>query len=102
MRDERGRFTTGNSGGGRPKGSRNKKTEIIRDAVIDFVQKNIGTLQSDFEKLKPDQKFRHLIELMKFTTPVLKSVNEGDILERLTDEDFERLVERLKNQQNKY
>lgn len=34
-RDEQGRFLTGNSGGGRRKGSRNKLTERFLDAIAD-------------------------------------------------------------------
>jgi hypothetical protein len=34
-RDDQGRFLTGNSGGGRPKGSRNKLTERFLDAIAD-------------------------------------------------------------------
>ena len=38
-RDENGRFLTGNSGGGRPKGSRNKLTERFLDTIAnDFAE----------------------------------------------------------------
>ncbi len=38
-RDEQGRFLTGNSGGGRPNGSRNKLTERFLDTIAnDFVE----------------------------------------------------------------
>lgn len=39
QRDERGRFLTGNSGGGRPKGSRNKLTETLISTIVeDFAE----------------------------------------------------------------
>src|SRR5271154_5841440 len=34
-RDQHGRFLTGNSGGGRRKGARNKLTELFLDAIAD-------------------------------------------------------------------
>jgi hypothetical protein len=35
IRDQHGRFLTGNSGGGRPRGSRNKLTERFLDTIAD-------------------------------------------------------------------
>ena len=38
-RDQQGRFLTGNSGGGRPKGARNRLTEVVLAAISnDFVE----------------------------------------------------------------
>jgi hypothetical protein len=38
-RDERGRFKTGNIGGGRPKGSRNKLSDVLLSVIVDdFVE----------------------------------------------------------------
>lgn len=34
-RDERGRFLTGNIGGGRPKGSRNKLSDVLLSVIVD-------------------------------------------------------------------
>lgn len=34
-RDERGRFKTGNIGGGRPKGSRNKLSDVLLSVIVD-------------------------------------------------------------------
>lgn len=46
-RDSAGRFLTGNSGGGRKKGSRNKLTEIVLSAVVtDFEEHGAKAIQS--------------------------------------------------------
>lgn len=38
-RDEKGRFLTGNSGGGRPKGARNRLTELFLSVIVaDFAE----------------------------------------------------------------
>ena len=38
-RDDKGRFISGNNGGGRPKGSRNRLTEVLMSAIADdFVE----------------------------------------------------------------
>jgi hypothetical protein len=44
-RDDRGRFLTGNSGGGRPKGAKNRLTDIFLFVVIaDFAEHGAETL----------------------------------------------------------
>lgn len=35
VRDTQGRFITGNSGGGRPKGARNRLTEVFMSAIVE-------------------------------------------------------------------
>ena len=50
-RDDQGRFLTGNNGGGRKKGSRNKLTDLFLAAVFeDFDEHGVPALQSLREK----------------------------------------------------
>jgi hypothetical protein len=45
VRDPQGRFITGNSGGGRPKGARNRLTEVFMSAIADdFAQHGMDAL----------------------------------------------------------
>ena len=45
MRDGKGRFLTGNTGGGRPRGARNKLTEVLVSAIADdFAEHGSETL----------------------------------------------------------
>lgn len=44
-RDSQGRFLTGNSGGGRPKGSRNRLTDVFMSAIADdFAEHGAGVV----------------------------------------------------------
>jgi hypothetical protein len=46
QRDDKGRFLTGNSGGGRPKGSRNKLGDEFCDALYaDFQENGVETIR---------------------------------------------------------
>ena len=45
-RDEKGRFLTGNNGGGRKRGSRNKLTELFLNTIVeDFAEHGTETLE---------------------------------------------------------
>lgn len=100
MRDDDGKYLKGISGNpnGRPKGSKNKKTETIRETFIDFVQNNLDRLQADFDSLEPKDRFKYLFEFTKFFLPNLKSVSFGDTLDEMSESDFEKLIEKLKQE----
>lgn len=100
MRNEEGKFLKGTSGNpnGRPKGSKNKKTETIRETFIDFVEKNLDRLQKDFDSLEPKDRFKYLFEMTKFFLPSLKAVEFGNVLDEMSEKDFETLIEKLKNE----
>ncbi|TXF75925.1 DUF5681 domain-containing protein [Chryseobacterium sp.] len=100
MRNNDGTYTKGISGNpnGRPKGSKNKKTESIRETFIDFVEKNLDRLQEDFDSLDAKDRFKYLFEMTKFFLPSLKAVEFGNILDEMSEQDFETLINKLKNE----
>lgn len=100
MRENDGKFTKGMSGNpsGRPKGSKNKKTETIRETFIDFVEKNLKRLQEDFDSLDAKDRFKYLFEMTKFFLPSLKAVEFGNVLDEMSESDFETLIEKLKQE----
>ncbi len=92
-----GKFKKGNKfGKGRPKGSKNKTTEKIREAFLNFVEGNIDRMQEDFDQLEPKERFKILLDMAKFILPTLKAVEFGNVLDELSEGDFEKLIERLK------
>ncbi|MCK9235777.1 MAG: hypothetical protein WDA08_04605 [Weeksellaceae bacterium] len=92
-------FQPGNTyGRGRPKGSKNKSSESIRKAFLNFVNDNIDSLQSSFDALEPKERFKVLIEISKFILPTLKSVDYSSTVDNLSDEDFERLLTEIKQE----
>lgn len=92
-----GKFKKGNKfGKGRPKGSKNKSTEKVRETFLYFVEANLDRMQEDFDQLEPKERFKILIDMAKFILPTLKAVEFGNVLDELSEGEFERLIERLK------
>lgn len=96
MRNNKGQFEKGNSLGGRKLNSKNKITQDIRDTFLHFINDNLETLQSNFEQLDPEKKFKVIFDLSKFVIPTVKTINFSDVVEELSEEDFNKVVERIK------
>ena len=66
-------FKKGVSGneGGRPKGSLNKSNIRLRSNVMKFIESNLETMQSDFDKVQPEER------LYFFEKLIGHSLNEG-------------------------
>lgn len=98
MRTNNGQFTKGNSAGGRTTGSRNKATQKIRETFLHFIEDNLPKLQKDFDQLDPKDRFKVLLDMGKFVLPTLKAVEFGNILDEMTEKDFQTLIEKLKQE----
>lgn len=98
MRNENGRFAKGNSLGGRTKGSKNKTTEKIRDTFLHFIEDNLERMQSDFDELDAKDRFKFLFEMSRFILPSLKAIEFGNVLDELTEEEFNEIITKLKNE----
>jgi hypothetical protein len=101
------RFTEKNNPGkGRPKGSKNVATQEIRDNYSNFVSKNMGRIQKDFDSLEPIQRINTLVSISKFVLPALQSIevkNEYEnnlnpiIVEIVSKEDIKGIINDLEN-----
>jgi catalase (peroxidase I) len=93
-RDQYGRFLTGNSGGGRPKGSRNKLTErfldIISDDFAEHGAEAIVKLRTDdpatYLKLVGSLVPRELILQREQAPPINSAVITDDEVVRFVDQ----------------
>lgn len=93
------RFEKGNTHGkGRPKGSKNRTNEKIRNAFLKFVSNNVDEMQESFDLLEPKERFKVLLDVTKFILPTLKSIEYGNVLDELSEEDFQTLIEKLKEE----
>jgi len=94
-RDKQGKFTEGNTiSKGRPKGAKNKSSERIRKFFSDFIEDHLQDLNNSFDELRPREKFNVLLEMAKYVTPTLKA--QGDLIDELSDEMFEEVVDKIK------
>ena len=89
------KFTKGKSGNpaGRPKGGKNRSTEELRNIIRRFIGCNLKNLQADLNELESKDRLTVLIRLLGFILPA-----PVDELERLSDEDLDRLIVKLKKE----
>ena len=96
-RNQAGQFVVGNQaskGKGRPRGSKNKSSERIRQFFSDFIEGHMQELDEAFVHVKPREKFNVLLEMAKYILPTMRA--RGDLIDELSDEMFEEVVERIK------
>jgi len=82
---------------GRKAGTPNKSTNELRLLVQSFVEENWQTVQGAFDKLDDKDKLNFIEKLLKHTLPA--PLTE---LERLTDEQLDTLIHKLKQQQHEH
>lgn len=82
---------------GRPKGIPNKTTDELRATVQAFIEDNIEKLQDNFDLLEPKEKLIFIEKMLKMVLP--QPLNE---LEKLSEEQLDQLIIKLKNEPNKY
>jgi len=71
-RDEKGRFGAGNPG--KPKGAISHTSSKVKQAVVDFLERNTENIQESFDKLKPADKLRFISDILPYATPKLSSI----------------------------
>ncbi len=84
-RDEKGRFGKGNPG--KPKGAVSNASAKVKQAVVDFLERNTENIQESFDKLKPAEKLRFISEILPYATPKLSSIqseNETNVSGSIT------------------
>jgi hypothetical protein len=79
---------------GRTKGTPNKTTEQFRSMIKKFVLDNWGSLQADFNKMKPGERVLFLERLMKYFVP------EAIHPEKLSEENYKEIIEYFQNKIN--
>lgn len=87
-KDEKGRFVTGNIGGGRPKGSRNKLGEAFLDDMFADWQEHGKAAIAAVRQDKPEQ----YVKVVAMILPKELNVNVNEV-DSLTDDE---LIERIR------
>lgn len=78
-------FQKGKSGNlnGRPKGSKNRASQEIRESLKIFIQNNIGDMQAQYDGLSSMDKLIFMEKVLKFVLPSLKAIeltSDGEAL----------------------
>lgn len=85
------RFQPGQSGNpsGRKKGSKNRTTTEVQQALLQLLDKHLNEISGDLKKMKPKDRTGLLIALAKHVTPPALSY------EKLTEEQMEQIISYL-------
>jgi hypothetical protein len=83
---------------GRPAGKPNRTTTEIKSILTGFIGNNIENLQRDLDSLEPKDRLSILERLMKYIIPAQRE--EITDLERLSDEQLDKIIETLKSSDN--
>ena len=98
QRDEKGRFATGNKGGGRPKGVRNRDTEDLRRFLEDTLNDNREQIIKDLKKLDPKDRLQIIEKLLSYVLPRLQAIDQKVDFTQLSDEQIDLFIEKLKEE----
>jgi len=83
-RDGSGKFTQGNPG--KPKGAASNASAKVKNAVVDFLERNTENIQESFDKLKPVEKLKFIADILPYAAPKLSAVHTehaGEIGQRI-------------------
>jgi hypothetical protein len=90
-------FEKGISGNinGRPKGSKNKAGEGLRNLISDFLEQKFEQVVNDFEILEPKDRIKVFTDLLQYTVPKLQAVSNSIEFEKMTDEQLDEVINHL-------
>ena len=83
--------------GGRPKGKSNKATGNLREWVSNFIDNNREQIQRDWKGLAPKDRIILFEKMLKYVLPTLQTTNLTSDFEKLSEEQLDLIIKRLKN-----
>jgi len=67
-------FKQGNKLGGRIVGSQNRTTLQLKEFIVKIIDKNLETIEADFQDMEAKERIKLTIDLMAYVMPKLKAV----------------------------
>ncbi|MDR1682180.1 MAG: DUF5681 domain-containing protein [Candidatus Symbiothrix sp.] len=80
---------------GRPKGTPNKATTNLRTWINDLLNSNRKQFESDLKRLEPQQRVALFEKMFAYAIPKMQSVEAKIELEKLSDEQLDRVINEL-------
>ncbi|MFN3759281.1 MAG: hypothetical protein ACK4SF_08705 [Algoriphagus aquaeductus] len=92
------KFEKGNPG--KPKGAKNKSTQLMKDRIQALFDDNFDKIQEDLESLEAKDRLKFLTDLMPYLMPKLQSTTHSQKidLEAMEEADLDILIERIMNE----
>lgn len=86
--------------GGRKQGSPNKITVNLREWVNGFIDDNREQIKADWKALEPKDRIVMFEKLLKYSLPTLQATSLTTDFEKLSDEQLDEIINRLKQSSN--
>ena len=86
--------------GGREAGTPNRTTKKLREMISNFLIENFDTIKQDFNNLSAKERAKVYCDLLQYGVPKLQATSIDFNLERLSDEQLDKIIEELKNSAN--
>ena len=96
-------FKKGISGNphGRPRSALNKVSRPLKMCISEFLEEHYNELPGIWQKLTPTQRIKMFTELLPFVLPKVSSVDLGVNLSQLSEQDLDRIIDKLLNNEQK-
>jgi len=88
---------TTNNPAGRKKGTPNKITADLRQRINEVLDNNWHTIEKDIKALEPKDRLMFIEKLLKYALPTLQATSLSVDFEKLSDEQLDEIIDRLKN-----
>lgn len=89
-------FKPGNQLGGRKKGSKNKRPQILLKNIEKFLHNRFKDLDNDWDELSTKERWRLFTDLAAFTIPKKQANNTAISFDQLPEEALDQMIEQLK------